>query len=262
MSEDEYAEFLDAVPFGAQYLLPRKMLIEQSARRRQIIEAEIKAEAKTQPPIVEPPKVAPEPIVQPPKPVVTEAADISERVVEVLPPPSSADPLIEREHRRLQHLIKRMAEQSGYRAILEQPTADGQGRVDVGLESDTKRIACEICITTSPEHELANLCKCLGSDYDQVIMCSPERKTLEKIKALCVAELSEAERAKVIFLEPDALVLWFEQEAANAAGTVDRVKGYKVKVNFQPQEESDKESKRRAIAKVVLKSFRRDKPSQ
>ena len=169
------------------------------------------------------------------------------------------DTRVEREHRRLQHLIKRLAEQSGYKATIEQPTIDGLGRVDVGLESDGRRIACEICVTTSPEHELANIQKCLSSEYDTVILCSPDRKSLERIKALCRSELGGPEQKKVFFLEPQDVVLRFEKEAADAAGKVDRVKGYKVKVNYQPQQEFDKVTKRKTIAKVVLNSFTRDK---
>jgi len=131
--------------------------------------------------------------------------------------------------------------------------------VDVGLEQNGKRIACEITVTTSPEHELQNIRKCLASEYDVVILCSPDKKALEKVKALCIKELTKKDLQKVIFLEPDALVQFFEEEAAKNAGKTDNVKGYKVKVNFQPQQESDKQIKRQALTQIVLKSFRHDK---
>jgi hypothetical protein len=171
----------------------------------------------------------------------------------VLPP--SADPLIEREHRRLQHLIKRMAEQSGYKATIEQPTDDGQGRIDVALVMEDKRIACEICVTTSTEHEVANITKCLASGYDEVIVCSSDKRALEKIRALGLDQLSESDLEKVILLEPQDLVARFEEEAASAAGKTDRVKGYKVKLSFQPVADIDKKTKRQAVAKALLQSF-------
>lgn len=46
----------------------------------------------------------------------------------------------DRQHRYFQSLIKHMAEEKGYRAIIERPTDNG-GRVDVGLEQNGTRVA-------------------------------------------------------------------------------------------------------------------------
>jgi hypothetical protein len=45
-----------------------------------------------------------------------------------------------REYKYLQTLIKKMAEERGYRAIIEQMTPDALGSVDVGLEKDGKKL--------------------------------------------------------------------------------------------------------------------------
>ena len=50
-------------------------------------------------------------------------------------------------------------------------------------------------------------------------------------------------------------------EAANAASKTRKVKGYTVKVDYQPLQETEKHMKRQALASIVFKSFRRDKPS-
>ena len=39
----------------------------------------------------------------------------------------------------------------------------------------------------------------------------------------------------------------------------ERVKGYKVKVQYQPLEEEDKKARREAVAQVILQSLRRQK---
>ena len=88
------------------------------------------------------------------------------------------------QHQYLQNLIKRMAEEKGYKAVIEQPTPDGLGRVDVGLERSGKKIACEFSVTTNSDQELSNIEKCLKAGYDKVVMCSPEKRSLEKIRAL------------------------------------------------------------------------------
>jgi hypothetical protein len=203
--------------------------------------------------IIEPKQEKPEkPTKQPRK----ETVPVPLRVVmpEIKP---KVDPKVEREHRRLQHLIKKLAEQSGYHATIEQPTDDGQGRIDIGLQSDNKRIACEVSVTTPPDHELGNIRKCLASGYEQVILCSPDRKSLEKVKVLCLKELTEPEWQKVLFFEPDALTLFFEEEAARSAGKTKKIKGYKVNVNFQPKSELEKDTKRQTITQVLMKSAKR-----
>lgn len=260
---------------GMKYLLPREELIAQAKERRRLIEEAAKAVTPAQPQkaATKPPVAVSEPIpventglpdIEEPKPVVQPKQPMREPVRVTLNAPlpdvsfipNAGNTKVEREHRRLQHLIKKLAEQSGYRATIELPTDDGQGRIDIGLERDGKRVACEVCVTTSPDHEVANIRKCLNSKYERVILCSNEVKTINKVKALCSKELAETELQKVLFLEPDALALFFEEEAARNAGKTTKLKGYKVKIDFQPQSESDKDLKRQVITQVVMDSFK------
>ncbi len=60
------------------------------------------------------------------------------------------------QHKYLQQLIKRSAEERGCRAEVEQPVLGGFGSVDVSLSNSEEKIACEISVTTSSEHELNN----------------------------------------------------------------------------------------------------------
>lgn len=162
------------------------------------------------------------------------------------------------QHRYLQTLIKRMAEDRGYRAVIEEPTPDGQGRVDVGLERDGERIACEISVTTTDEHELHNIEKCLAAGYGKVIVCTAEKKQLEKIRALTVKKLPSYDQAKVLFFEPQEVFSFLEKVAVPPAKET-RVKGYRVKVEYQDVEESERKNKRDTVAQVILQSMRRMK---
>jgi hypothetical protein len=163
------------------------------------------------------------------------------------------------QHRYLQSLIKRMAESKGFRAIIEEPTPDGQGRVDVSLEREGRKIACEISVTTTNEQELSNIQKCLASGYEKVILCSPEKKSLEKIKALASRKLKTSDQEKTFFLLPDELFFVLEKEAAAWAGKEERIKGYRVKVQYQPVMEAEKKIKREAVGQVILQALRRMK---
>ncbi len=80
------------------------------------------------------------------------------------------------DHKYLQHLVKGHAEQRGYRATIEESILDGSGRVDVSLIKGDQSIACEISITTMPEHELLNIKKCLAADYDAIFVIAEAPK--------------------------------------------------------------------------------------
>ena len=51
----------------------------------------------------------------------------------------------------------------------------------------------------------------------------------------------------------------FLEGAGHTLVIEERVKGYKVKVQYQPLEEEEKKAKREAVAQVILQSLRRQK---
>jgi len=221
MEEDEYLEYLRNLPIGRDYLVPRKELL--------------------------PPRYVP--------PLKEERPEVETKVREEPPPPRKvpSEPKLQRQHRYLQSLIKRMAEERGYRAVIEEPTPDG-GRVDVGLEGDGKRIACEISITSQSEQEISNIEKCLRAGYDLVILCSPERSSLERIKKAALERIGEG-RERVLFLLPEELFSYLERE--EVPSKEDRVKGYRVKVKYQPLGEEERKARREAIARVIVQALGR-----
>jgi hypothetical protein len=190
-----------------------------------------------------------------------------ERKVEVIPPEAgipTAPPVSPKEydvsrHRYLQTLIKKMAEQRGYRAVIEEPTPDGTGRVDVGLERNGKRLACEISVTTRDVQELHNIEKCLRAGYDSVIVCSPEKKNLDAIRKMIEEKLSPADQSKVLLFEPEELFLFLDEQAPKEVGREERVKGYRVKVQYQAISDADRKKKREELARVIAGSLRRIK---
>jgi hypothetical protein len=181
----------------------------------------------------------------------------------VVPAPPIEDKSLS-QHRYLQTLIKRMAEDRGYRATIEEPTPDGTGRVDVGLVRNDEKIACEIAVTTTDEHELHNISKCLRSGYDKIIVCSPEKKRLEAIRKMATSSIAQSELMRVVFLEPEALFSYLEQSTPSVieGSTEERVKGYRVKVRYQTLSDTEKKRKKDAVADVILQSFRQLKKEE
>jgi DNA helicase HerA-like ATPase len=224
---------------------------EQYGCRKEYLANETRpAVALTKPPLEEvtssPPPAAPEAEIK--------AASRKERTKVILP---GEEKKAESQHRYLQALIKRMAEEKGFRATIEQPTPDGAGRVDISLERNGKMIACEVSMTSTEEQELKNIEKCLKAKYDRVILCSPEKKFLERVKGLVIDSFPEADQGKLLFFQPEELLLFLEEEAAGEAATEERVKGYRVKVQYQPVKETEKKAKRQAVAQVILQALRR-----
>jgi hypothetical protein len=52
---------------------------------------------------------------------------------------------------------------------------------------------------------------------------------------------------------------FLDEEEASAAGNEQTVRGYKVKVKYRPLDESERKSKRHAIAQTILQAMRRIK---
>ena len=163
------------------------------------------------------------------------------------------------QHKYLQHLIKKLGEEKGYKATIENEVLGGTGSVDVSLQKESHRIACEISITTSDEHELGNIQKCLASGYDQVVMISTEKKVLTKIRRLVEDALEKESFKRVSFLTPEDFVAFLEEREAKSATVEKTVKGYRVKVTYKPMSDEEKRTRREAISQVVMKAVKRMK---
>jgi predicted DNA-binding transcriptional regulator AlpA len=108
------------------------------------------------------------------------------------------------QHKYLQDLIKRWAEDRGYAVTLEKPVLNGLGIVDLVLEKrGTAPIACEISVTTSPEHELQNAAKCLAAGFEHVFLVAPDKDTLTRVRTRASSILTPSQMKKVRFVLPE-----------------------------------------------------------
>ncbi len=154
------------------------------------------------------------------------------------------------EHKYLQHLVKRLAEERGFRAIIEDDA--GEGKTDVVLKKDTLTIGCEISVTTDVEHELGNLRKCLSAGFGGIVAIVPDKRRREKL-AKRAAE--EAIAARVI--SPEEIVSFLDEVAVGSATAESTVRGYKVKVKRQAMSQGDLAGRRSAVAEVIARSIGR-----
>jgi len=177
------------------------------------------------------------------------------------PPPPSPAPTPDmgkggQEHRYLQQLIKRWSEGMGYKATIEKQLDNG-GSVDIALEKGPVSIACEITVTTTPEHELKNLCKCLGTDFTHVVAVGLDPKKIQRVRALAEQSLPEPELARMVFCEPAGLFDLIQRLEAENASHETTVNGYRVNVNYTNLSERERLLRRERVSKVVVKAMKK-----
>ncbi|MCL4540376.1 MAG: type IV secretory system conjugative DNA transfer family protein, partial [Bacteroidetes bacterium] len=252
MEEDEFEEHLRNLPIGRNYLRSRANLFETAKERQRTLSDEVsqveeerrREHAEDRPPkreaVVKEKVLPPSEVKEATRTPIIEKADIAEP---------------ETQHRYLQNLVKRTAQDNGYRATVEASTPDGTGRVDVLLEKGGETIACEISVTTDERHELENIRKCLLAGYGEIAVCANERKKIEKIKELASKDLDPDAQSRILFFTPEELILYIEEKSAAESFKEETMKGYKVKVEYGAVGKPEKEKKQEAVAGGPLSLF-------
>jgi hypothetical protein len=85
------------------------------------------------------------------------------------------------QHQAVQKRIKEAAEALGFRSAIEKQIGMCQESFDLLLERGDIRIACEISITTTIDHEVGNVRKCLGAGLQQIAVICISEDRLQKI---------------------------------------------------------------------------------
>ena len=180
------------------------------------------------------------------------------------PTPGKPPPLGKggRQHKYLQDIVKRLAENKGFRTTIEKPVLGGKGSVDVALEKNGRTIACEISVSTTPEQEFGNLQKCLAAGFDRVFLLSQENKNLTAIRELASNNLEKSNLDKVSFFTIEDFIGFLEEEEAKGQETEQIIGGRKVRTRHRALSEAERKSRRQAIAQTILQAMRRMKEKE
>ena len=152
-------------------------------------------------------------------------------------------------HKYLQHLVKPLAEERGFRALIE--AAAGQGQVDVRLEREGLIVGCEISVTTNAAHEIENLQKCVAAGFARIILISPERKQRDAVAKLIRTEMADA---RIDVIGPEEVVTALDALGLQPQSTETVVRGHKVKMTRQDVSPGEALSRRNAVAAVIARS--------
>lgn len=163
------------------------------------------------------------------------------------------------QHKYLQHLLKQLAEERGFRASIEETILDGLGQVDVSLLRGERRIACEISVTTNQDHELGNVEKCLAAGYAEVVLVGSTERHIKALATFIEENLDESERGKVRYLIPEDLSSYLDSLGDIPQPTEQTVRGYKVRTAQQLVDPKEAGARRQAIAGVIARSIRKSK---
>jgi len=157
------------------------------------------------------------------------------------------------QHRYVQHLVKGLAEERGFRAVIEEAVEGGQ--IDVALYREDLSIACEISVTSTPQYEAQNLAKCSQGSFSRVFAIAADTKRLKAIETAAKARLSDEEMGCIDFLTPEHVAAALDAFAAPSE-EASVVRGYRVKVSRTIVGADEAKDRRSAIARVIAQSMR------
>ncbi len=179
-----------------------------------------------------------------------ESTDLQKRTSKYLKQAEEQE--IVRKHRSLQCYARSIGLQRGFKATLEESTQNG-GKIDIALVKDDIRIAIEISVTNRVAYEVQNVQKCLDDNYSLVYMISDDEKHLENIKKQAFKAITKIHHSRIHFFASEELSLYldaFKQPLTKEK----RVRGYRVKVNYKTDDDTNKQS---SITNIIMKALRK-----
>lgn len=149
--------------------------------------------------------------------------------------------------------------------MLEKQVFGGVGKIDVALDNQQHKIACEIAITNTIEYEVQNIQKCLTSGFDWMAVISTDTRHLQNIRKRAELILSPVYLSRVHFLEPESFHLFLdllETCPPSETAVQEKVKGYEIKTSVKEISESEVHSKKNVVMDILSRVIRRKKRSE
>ena len=201
-------------PSGGKEEIHEKSKVEKAKKAEEQLQEELPITKKKK--IVEKEKIQTE----------TEKTEIEKKVQEYLADEDKKKEI--REHQYLQNLCTRLAQDRGY-IVETEKTLESGGRVDIHLENEEVRIACEISVTNKVEYEVKNIEKCIKAKYDYILCMSQDKKHLGQIAERAKSNISKEELSKIYFFAPNFFAQTLDS-FITAQPKEKKILGYRVKI--------------------------------
>jgi hypothetical protein len=133
--------------------------------------------------------------------------------------------------------------------------------VDVALEREGERIAVEITITTTVEHEVGNVRKCLEAGFARVILVSPKSERLQAVARVLQTTFSAEQMRKVTCGTPEECIALLRSLAplkppAPAPPAEKKVRGYRVRVSGPELTPAERQAKEEAAIRLMAQAMK------
>lgn len=191
-----------------------------------------------------------------------------EAITKTTAPPKKAKPIPSedippagrggRQHKYLQHLIKQLAEERGFRATIEETILDGAGRVDVSLVREKIRVACQVSVTTTKDWELGGIEKCIAAGYTEVVLVLSTERQIKRLAKFVEENLDPKDQGRVRYVTSDGIIEFLDS-LGKFTPTEQVVRGYKVRTMQQATDSEDAALRRKAVSEVIARSLRSGK---
>jgi hypothetical protein len=151
----------------------------------------------------------------------------------------------------------------------EMQVGTGRESVDVGLIRSDMRIACEISVTTTVDHEVGNVRKCLREGFDLIAVITSNERRLKQIEAAVAGCLDATNASKVRYFQPEELLQFLgalnpppELPSSPSAPppTETQRKGWRVKRVFQALTPEERAVKEDAAFRILSQEMRLPPP--
>ena len=265
---------LPAEPDANAATARRQEVITVSRKKYGTARADIEtmlAKSRESAPAVAPTSLPAKPVVEVPKAVEPPAiVEITPPAVADIPKPK-AEPLAVKhepprdlgrggaQHQAIQKRIKEAAEELGFHSVIEKPVLDGQGSVDLWLERTGQAIACEISISTTIDHEVGNVAKCLKAGVPKVAVICLDEERLRKIAAAVSGSLGAELAARVEYFQPDPFIAYLKALKPPAPQASEaQYGGYKIK-RSTPKLSAQEQKQKEDIANRIMSDAMRRK---
>lgn len=157
-----------------------------------------------------------------------------------------------REHRKIQTKIKKLGQEYGFVSVVEYELTNKK-RIDVSLERNDIRIACEISVSNTVSYELSNIRKCFEAHYDLVLVISDQEQHLKAIRTRAKKEFSSPLFKRILFTSSEEVKDVLISTVPKQEPKVEIIKGFRIRTEFEDTDENEAEHFRKAINRILKK---------
>ncbi|MBI5769811.1 MAG: type IV secretion system DNA-binding domain-containing protein [Verrucomicrobia bacterium] len=165
------------------------------------------------------------------------------------------------QHKAIQKRIKAAADTLGFQTAIEHTILDGAGSVDVLLARGGAKIACEITVTTTVDHEVGNVAKCAKAGFQEIAVVAVTAEKLARVETAVANSLGPDIAPCVGYFLPDQFIAHLQTlpQPPPPAPDVRVSRGYKIK-RFYPQLSPEEAKAREGAAIQAIADLMRRKP--